>query len=516
MSIFKTKINISKLILSFCVFVVLFSFIPNVTNATESYWFYNQGTYGETTVKHEIGSGTTGFMSKEGCELVKSNSCKTIGDSCSDCYLGNNIKNITFSPESGKYGDTITVNGVNIIEVKNILFGKINAPLFVEPPFKIGTAFNNPTPPADISRTITVKVPSGVVDSDSKITITTIRRGEATSDKNFVITSRDGEPGSQPPATPATPATETNYKLLAPLPGLINFESDPGINPCPFGKYMNIMIKLIIGIASVLAVIMIMKGGFEYMTSSLPSGKESGRGTITQAILGLLIALGAYLLLYTINPNLLNFCLDQQLPNVEIKISPEQELMIKNRSGGGNCEVVTNTASACHPNNMVPFANNTTWGTYATAPFNKLAAQASAICQLESNAVSDAPQPAGTGSGLTIDLCKNDKTIFSFGLFQINILANGASIKPSAGQDCGNLFEIPGGGNYIVQNPAAPGGYEYNCNLKNDAATKTRYTSCKNYLINPVNNINEAYRMWNLRQPRWKDWSTYSSCKNKF
>jgi len=88
---------------------------------------------------------------------------------------------------------------------------------------------------------------------------------------------------------------------------------------------MNILIKILIGIGAVLAMIMIVKGGLEYMASSLPSGKEAGRGTITNAILGLLIALGSYLLLYTVNPNLLNLCLDQQLPQVEITIDPETE-----------------------------------------------------------------------------------------------------------------------------------------------------------------------------------------------
>ena len=119
--------------------------------------------------------------------------------------------------------------------------------------------------------------------------------------------------------------TNTNYQLLAPLPGLTNYESDSKINPCAFGKYMNLLIKLVIGIAAVLAMIMIIKGGFEYMASSLPSGKESGKGTIMEAILGLVIALSAYLILYTINPDLLNFCIDKSLPKVDVTIDNESE-----------------------------------------------------------------------------------------------------------------------------------------------------------------------------------------------
>jgi hypothetical protein len=122
--------------------------------------------------------------------------------------------------------------------------------------------------------------------------------------------------------------TDTNYTLLEKLPDgsggyFTSFESNPTKNSCPFGKYLNILIKLAIGICSVLAVLMIVKGGIQYMMGELPSEKSSGRSTITNAILGLIVALGAYLILYTVNPNLLNFCLDQQLPITEITLNEE-------------------------------------------------------------------------------------------------------------------------------------------------------------------------------------------------
>ena len=55
------------------------------------------------------------------------------------------------------------------------------------------------------------------------------------------------------------------------------------------------------------------------MTSELISSKEAGKERITHALLGLLIALGAYALLFTINPELLKICLDT-LPKAEIMI----------------------------------------------------------------------------------------------------------------------------------------------------------------------------------------------------
>jgi uncharacterized membrane protein len=102
------------------------------------------------------------------------------------------------------------------------------------------------------------------------------------------------------------------YHLLAPIP------CEPGkdagcttnglltVNPAGgFGSYLNMMIKIFIGICAVLSVVMIVIGGLEVMTSELAHTKESGKERIEHAILGLLIALGAYALLFTINPDLL-------------------------------------------------------------------------------------------------------------------------------------------------------------------------------------------------------------------
>ena len=69
-------------------------------------------------------------------------------------------------------------------------------------------------------------------------------------------------------------------------------------------------------------MVMIVIGGIEYMTSELVSSKKAGIERITNAILGLLIALTAFLILNTINPNLLNVCLDQ-LPEARVTVLEE-------------------------------------------------------------------------------------------------------------------------------------------------------------------------------------------------
>ena len=124
---------------------------------------------------------------------------------------------------------------------------------------------------------------------------------------------------------PLPPTTNTEYQLLAPLPctpgteGCVNGELktfDP-TQASNLGKYLNIMISLFIGICAVLAVIMIVVGGIEYMASELPGNKGHGKERITHAIFGLLLALGAWLILNTINPDLLKTDLSS-LKNVTI------------------------------------------------------------------------------------------------------------------------------------------------------------------------------------------------------
>jgi cell wall-associated NlpC family hydrolase len=119
------------------------------------------------------------------------------------------------------------------------------------------------------------------------------------------------------------------YYFLQPLPGVgVNDNSgsttngvmfDPtnkGSQSTSLGSYLNPMITAFIGICAILAFVMIVIGGIEYMTSELPGNKSDGKDRITNAIFGLLLALGAWTILNTINPNLLNS--DISTPNANV------------------------------------------------------------------------------------------------------------------------------------------------------------------------------------------------------
>lgn len=71
-----------------------------------------------------------------------------------------------------------------------------------------------------------------------------------------------------------------------------------------FSAYVDFLYGFSIAIAALLAVIKIVVAGVKYMLSSLPGTKGNAKDEITGALLGLLLILGAYLILNTINPAL--------------------------------------------------------------------------------------------------------------------------------------------------------------------------------------------------------------------
>lgn len=100
-------------------------------------------------------------------------------------------------------------------------------------------------------------------------------------------------PAPQPPANPG------EYNFLVPLPGV------PATSNLT--TYIPAIIKLTIGIAAVLAFIMITFGGIRYATADAIGAKEDGKKHIENALWGLILVIGAYAILNTLNPKMLSF-----------------------------------------------------------------------------------------------------------------------------------------------------------------------------------------------------------------
>ena len=73
------------------------------------------------------------------------------------------------------------------------------------------------------------------------------------------------------------------------------------------GDFLSQAFQFGLAIAAALAVIMIVWGGVEIMISESMGGKLDGKAKIWDAIWGLGLALVSWLILYIINPDILNF-----------------------------------------------------------------------------------------------------------------------------------------------------------------------------------------------------------------
>jgi hypothetical protein len=95
-----------------------------------------------------------------------------------------------------------------------------------------------------------------------------------------------------------TTTPSSTYTLLAPIGGMTTA-------PTNIGDYFNKIFLIAIGLCGALAVVMIIISGVQYMGDESIFGKTEAKAGIRNALLGLLIALAAYVLLNTINPDLL-------------------------------------------------------------------------------------------------------------------------------------------------------------------------------------------------------------------
>lgn len=131
------------------------------------------------------------------------------------------------------------------------------------------------------------------------------------------------------------------YELLAPIQGIEkkddgngNAIADPqfitseggrriairDIRTYKLGDYINKLFQIAIGILGVLSVVMIIIAGVQYMTVESIVGKSDAKQRIIGAVSGLLLSLGIFIILNTINPNLLEVNFGSGLKEVTVDI----------------------------------------------------------------------------------------------------------------------------------------------------------------------------------------------------
>lgn len=103
------------------------------------------------------------------------------------------------------------------------------------------------------------------------------------------------------------------------VPGLEFLQISPGVQP---GELISVIYRFGIGLVGLAALAMFIWGGIEYMFAGEKQPAEAKK-RMKNALIGLLLALGSYLILFTINPQLVR-TLDLGLTPLRLQQTPTQ------------------------------------------------------------------------------------------------------------------------------------------------------------------------------------------------
>jgi len=130
----------------------------------------------------------------------------------------------------------------------------------------------------------------------------------------FFLLSFGGIPSQTSGSIADTPAVsvahaqeDTTYTFMqnVDLPGFGGESDTVNISESSLAEFVNTLIQLTIGFAILLAIIMVIAAGAEYMVAGSVTKKSGAKGRIAKALGGLFLALSAVVILQTINPNLI-------------------------------------------------------------------------------------------------------------------------------------------------------------------------------------------------------------------
>lgn len=135
------------------------------------------------------------------------------------------------------------------------------------------------------------------------------------------------------------------YKLQVGIPGEKALQ--PGQTVQSIAEYINSIYLFALGIAGITALGVIVFGAIEYTISAgFPSRQKDAMDRITQAVFGLILLFASWLILYTINPNLVTLK-DPDLPPINLEVPQSQIIYTEEQKQG--------ILSASPPNTVVCF-----------------------------------------------------------------------------------------------------------------------------------------------------------------
>jgi hypothetical protein len=153
------------------------------------------------------------------------------------------------------------------------------------------------------------------------------------------------------PNYPAVPAP-TNVAILDQIVSGSIFEGTP------LNKVLNQLFYIGLVAAIILAIVMIIRGGIEYMTVDSITSKESGKKRVQAALGGLVLAFSAILILNTVNPGLTSLQLQfEQLQGISsIAIETDIYGAVNQFQGLTNDQIKEIMSSGKIPTNISPGA----------------------------------------------------------------------------------------------------------------------------------------------------------------
>lgn len=119
-----------------------------------------------------------------------------------------------------------------------------------------------------------------------------------------------GSSGTTNTNTVITPCTNCNmgYTPLEPIPGITPENGTYDLtSPGGFSKLINALFKILITAGALIAVLSLTIGGVQYMVSGSAAIKGKAMERVRASLWGILLIAGIWLILNTINPQLLNF-----------------------------------------------------------------------------------------------------------------------------------------------------------------------------------------------------------------
>lgn len=247
-------------------------------------------------------------------------------------------------------------------------------------------------------------------------------------------------------------------------------------------QYISIIYRFAIGVISLLAVLMIVFGGLNWIIAAGNEQRISdAKATIFAAIIGLAIALTSYTLLNTINPNLV--ALQISVPTITAP-TPGTDGAVSG-TGEGTCE-------PCPDDSVCSIANLKGHG------FSQEAAEIlNQVCYLESscgtNLISGtdycieelhAPWNMSDATRNAPSNFRTDVSV-SVGPLQVNLASQGVELPD--GRQCKDAFD-----GYEPFGQGSSGEWGVHCTIKN----KSLYDDCKEHFLNADNNLDEAYRKY--------------------